>query len=134
MKNFTIQELVHSNTATRLGIDNTPTEEEMKNMENLIDLVLDPLREEVGKPIIVTSGYRCLKLNEAVGSKPNSQHMAGLAADLVCHRLPVQELFRIAKEMSERDFIWCDQLILEYNQWVHISTAQKPRRQYFSIG
>ena len=103
-------------------------------MENLVNLVLDPLREEVGKSIIVSSGYRCSALNNAVGSNQNSQHLVGQAADIVCHRLPVQELFRIAKEMSEEGFIWCDQLILEYNEWVHISTSANPRRQYFSIG
>ena len=132
---FTVPELVHSNIAARRGIDNTPSPKIESNLNNLIQLVLNPLREEVGKPIIVTSGYRCPALNQAVGGSEKSQHMSGLAADIVCHRISVDELFRIACEMSDDDEIWADQIINEYGRWVHISTKKTNRRkQYFRIG
>ena len=82
MKYFTLTELTKSATATRLKIDNTPTAEAKQNLVNLIDKILDPLREAYGKPIIVTSGYRCPKLNKAVGGSTSSQHMKGMAADI----------------------------------------------------
>lgn len=69
-KYFTLRELIKSDTAIRCGIDNNPTKEEIANINNLIDNILDPLREAYGRPIIVTSGYRCERLNKLVkGSK-----------------------------------------------------------------
>lgn len=74
MKYFTINELTRSATAKRLGIDNTPNKSIRANLEALGENVLDPLREAWGAPIIVTSGYRCQRLNKAVGGASNSQH------------------------------------------------------------
>lgn len=71
---FTVDELCHSVKASLLGIDNTPSEAVKRNLQALIDNVLDPLRRAYGKPIIVNSGYRCTALNLAVGGVPNSQH------------------------------------------------------------
>ena len=82
MKYFTLRELTKSPTADRLKIDNTPDEKTKKNLIELVDTVLDPLREAYGHPIIVTSGYRCPKLNSAVGGVKNSQHVLGQAADI----------------------------------------------------
>lgn len=82
MKYFTITELTKSATATKQGIDNTPSAEVTANLTALVDKVLDPLREIYGKPIYVSSGYRCPKLNKAVGGVSNSQHLKGEAADL----------------------------------------------------
>ena len=65
--NFTVNELCKSKTATRKGIDNTPTSKVKENLEKLIKNVLQPLRDKFGEPIIVDSGYRCPKLNTAVG-------------------------------------------------------------------
>jgi len=67
MKYFTINELCKSSVASKKKIDNTPSEEVKVNLERLINEVLDPIREEFGKPITVTSGYRCSKLNKEVG-------------------------------------------------------------------
>jgi len=133
MDYFTIEELTHSNIAARRGIDNTPNEDHRKNLQRLIELVLDPLREEVDKPIIVSSGYRCPELNKAVGGSSTSQHMQGLAADISCHRIPVGELWDTAVRMSKNDEIWADQIILEYGRWVHISTSENPRKEYFEL-
>jgi len=72
MKYFTIKELTTSSTATRLKIDNTPTEEVVNNLESLVNNILDKIREAYGKPITVNSGYRCPKLNTAIGGSKTS--------------------------------------------------------------
>ena len=82
MKFFTIKELTKSTTAQQKGIKNVPSKEQEQNLIALIENVLDPLREAYGKPIVVTSGYRCPALNKAVGGASNSQHMTGQAADI----------------------------------------------------
>ncbi|MCC8038528.1 MAG: D-Ala-D-Ala carboxypeptidase family metallohydrolase [Bacteroidales bacterium] len=82
MKYFTFTELSNSATATRYGIDNTPTEAVKKNLAALTDMVLDPLREAFKKPIYVNSGYRCPALNAKVGGAKNSGHLYGYAADI----------------------------------------------------
>lgn len=82
MKYFTFTEFERSATAYRLGIDNAMPESAKKNVAALVDMVLDPLREAWGKPIIVTSGYRCPALNKAVGGVAASMHLTGNAADI----------------------------------------------------
>ena len=82
MKHFTFQELTKSATAKRKGIDNSPSMQVRANLAALVENVLDPLREAYGKPIVVTSGYRCEKLNRAVGGAASSQHVKGQAADI----------------------------------------------------
>ena len=66
-KHFTLDELTKSATAIRLGIDNIPNETELENLQKLVDNILEPLRVHYGRPIIITSGFRCEKLNKAVG-------------------------------------------------------------------
>lgn len=83
MKYFSISELTHSTKAHELHIDNTPFSlTVIDNLTNLIEDLLDPIREMWGKPLHVNSGYRCLALNKAVGGKPSSQHLKGEAADI----------------------------------------------------
>ena len=118
-KNFTLQELVASDTATRMGIDNSPDEEVEKKLRLLATTILQPLRDKYGKPITVTSGYRCTALNKAVGGVATSQHLKGEAADLVTD--DVKALFNLAKQMVEDGQIEVGQLIDEYGRWVHIS-------------
>ena len=79
---FTIEELYASNTAKKLGIDNKPSVQKMINLVYLCAYVLEPLRVAMGEPIKIGSGYRCEKLNKAVGGVYNSQHLKGQAADL----------------------------------------------------
>ena len=81
-KYFTIAEMARSETADRRGIDNKIPKDLLPNVQNLIDKVLDPLREWYGNPIYVNSGYRCPALNKAVGGVDNSYHLDGCAADL----------------------------------------------------
>ena len=125
-RNFTYEELCNSNVAERRGINNRPrTEEEEKRViENLKALcmeVLQPLRDFLGKPVVISSGYRCAELNKAVGGVRNSQHMKGEAADI--HVENTEHLLKIMHFiMDETDF---DQVIWERNragtQWVHVS-------------
>ena len=80
---FTLRELTRSATATRLGIDNTPSDEIIDNLQLLCDRILDPLRGRWWlRPIRVSSGYRCPRLNRMVGGAMGSLHMSGLAADI----------------------------------------------------
>lgn len=119
MKYFTIHELTKSTTAKKLGINNTPSEEELHNIRTLIEVVLDPLRQAWGRPILVNSGYRCEALNKAVGGAKTSHHLKGMAADITTGtRYGNKQLFELAIEL---DLPFC-QLIDEKNyQWVHIS-------------
>ena len=133
MKHFTIPELTYSTTAHRLGIDNLPSPAAMRNLMLLTDKVLDPVRELWGRPLVVTSGYRCTELNRQVGGVNGSQHLTGLAADLVtlgCNKLSNYRLY----EMIKASAIPFDQLIAEGRNgntcaWVHVSWSAAPRRQ-----
>ena len=132
-KYFTINELTKSSTAQRLHINNNPTQEVKDNLNKLIDNVLDPLRELYGKPIIVNSGYRCTKLNKAIGGAKNSQHLVGQASDIRTVQNTKEsnkELFDLIKN-SKLPF---DQLINEYDyNWVHVSYSPRNRKQILTI-
>lgn len=95
-KYFTIKELCNSATARARGIDNTPSLEHKENLSTLIKELLDPIREEYGKPITISSGYRSPKLNSAVNGSKTSNHSSGCAADCVCS--DIDRLFEIAKK------------------------------------
>ena len=132
-KSFTLEEFVKSQEAIRLGIDNTPDEEQIFNLQLLCNNVIQPVRDYFNKPVVISSGYRSPALCEAIGSSATSQHTKGQAADF--------EIFGIHnKEVA--DFIvnsldW-DQCILEFwnekdpnSGWVHCSYAYGAnRRQY----
>lgn len=118
MKYFSIKELCRSEDAEKYGIDNTPSEEAVSNMENLIVEVLDPCREKYGKPITVNSGYRSRQLNAKVGGVDTSDHLTGEAADITGGS--VAENRRIFKTLVENGKF--DQIIWEKGgQWVHVS-------------
>ena len=129
MKYFTIKELVKSTTAIKRHIDNTPSKEIERSLTALVEKVLDPLREAYGKPIIVTSGYRCPRLNAIVGSTPSSQHVKGEAADIKSVQDTPEEnkkLFDLIVKLK----LPFDQLINEHNyDWVHVSFGARHRRQ-----
>ena len=131
MKYFTIKELCKSSTATQMGIDNTPNSEIVSNLEQLVDNILDPLREKYGSPIKVNSGYRCEKLNKAVGGSKTSQHRYGLAADITTgSKLRNKQLFILAQQMN----LPFDQLIDEKTySWIHISFSKEPRKQVLHL-
>src|SRR5690606_23101222 len=119
-------ELTVSETAARLGIDNTPTGRHMENMRNHLVPGMERVRALLGKPIIVSSGYRCPDLNAAIpGSSLTSAHTLGLAADFICPGYGSP--WDICQAIAASD-IQFDQLIYEYGQWVHISFDPRLRR------
>ena len=133
MKWFALKEFVKSNTAAGLGINNNPSEDVKKNIELLVEKILDPLREKFGKPIIVTSGYRCKELNKAVGGAAKSQHMSGEAADIRTvedSKSANKELFNLIIELG----LPFDQLINEHDyDWVHVSYGKRNRRMILKM-
>ena len=81
-KNLSLSEMTKSNTATRLGIDNEPTEEHVLNMKDLADNIFQPIREHFKSPIYISSGYRGNDLNKAINGSKSSQHCRGEAIDI----------------------------------------------------
>lgn len=133
MKYFNITELTKSQTAEKKGIKNIPTKEEEQNLINLVDKILDPLREAYGQPIIITSGYRSAALNSAIGGAKTSQHRLGQAADIRTVRDTKEDnkkLFDLIQKLK----LPFDQLINEHDfDWIHVSYSNRNRRQVLTI-
>ena len=128
--NFTISELVKSDTAEKNGINNTPDINSLDNLLELIFYVLQPLRDKLKKPIVITSGFRSVKVNILVGGVDNSQHLYGQAADITVNGMSAVQLFDFVKNSG----IEYDQCINEYNSWVHVSYNKgHNRKQAFKI-
>ena len=132
MLNFSINELCYSDTAKKYGIKNIPSISECDNLLNLIFYVLQPLRNKLGKPIIINSGYRCKQLNShpLIKGVSNSQHLTGQAADIRVNGCNVNTLINFIKTSG----IEYDQCINEFDKWVHISYNKgHNRKQCFKI-
>lgn len=122
-KNFSLEELTHSDTAQRLKIDNAPRTEQIINLCALVHHVLQPLRDHYGQPVKISSGYRCPKLNKAVGGVTNSQHIRGQAADIKIQGVtPTHIADYIANHLPY------DQVIL-YPTFVHVSYSIQANRR-----
>jgi len=123
-KNLSLKEVVKSNTATRLGIDNKPDQWEINNLRAVAEKVFQPVRDHFGVPIGVSSGYRSKTLNSAIGGSKYSQHMVGEALDIdadIYGKVTNAEIFNYIKDNLE----W-DQMIWEFGDdeepnWVHVS-------------
>lgn len=119
-ENFTLEEFVDSPTAKRLGINNNPGKEQINNLKKLCQTILQPIRNEFGQVITVTSGYRSELLNRAVGGSKTSQHLKGEAADIICY--DNKRLWELITSMINKGVIRVGQLINERNlSWIHIS-------------
>lgn len=132
MKYFTIKELCNSVTAKARGIDNTPSSTIVEHLTELVDNILDPLRESWGSGIKVTSGYRCEKLNKAVGGSTTSAHNAGYAADIVPVNGKITEFKAYVLKWLKDNNIPYDQYINEFSgasQWVHIAIRNRQGKQ-----
>ena len=131
--NFSLNELIRSQTAERKGIDNTPSAEHQENLKKLCTNVLQPIRDHFGKVVTVSSGYRSPELCIAIGSKTTSQHAKGEAADF--------EIFGVSNKVLAdwiHNNINYDQLILEFwspedpnKGWIHCSYSRDNNRKQY---
>ena len=129
-KYFSLEEMTRSAKARLLKIENNPNAEQIENLRALVKQ-LDWLREYIGRPIVVTSGFRNHAVNRAVGGSKNSDHLRGQAADIRVPGWSTQKLFDVIRESG----IVFDQLIQEYDSWVHISYDKKhnKREAFYAI-
>jgi hypothetical protein len=118
---FTLDELTRSETAQRFGLSNDPPPRQIENLKALCRAVLDPLRDAIGQPVKVNSGYRAPAVNKKIGGASDSQHLHGMAADIQSPGSPVLELFKRIITMG----LPFDQIIYEAvnarTKWVHVS-------------
>jgi zinc D-Ala-D-Ala carboxypeptidase len=131
--NFSMDELTHSDTAARHGIDNTPNDNQKENLYKLA-MEMEDVRELLNnKPIFCSSGFRCVELNTLIGSKKTSSHVRGLACDFTARGYGNPNDIVFALINSDIPY---DQVILEFDRWVHISFCEDeetPRRQALVI-
>ena len=152
MKWFTLQEFTRSVTANIRGLDNTPPQDAVLNLEWLCQRFLDPLRDAIGVPIIISSGYRCRDLNTAVGGSETSYHMLGLAADF--HPLARaedvsaalrQQIIALVRQSADLSPAWkkdpdgCPEPPLHFHQFIqyptffHVSVAPEGSTDKFQL-
>jgi hypothetical protein len=137
-EHFTVDEMIHSDTANQMGIDNYPSPKEMENLQQVCD-VLELIRMTCGsKSVIVSSGYRCPELNRAVGGVADSAHIYGLAADITIPEYG--STARICEAIKPHLQEWhIDQLIDECSgsvRWVHVGLRdplESARCEYFEM-
>lgn len=137
-EHFTLEEMIFSETASRKGFDNNPPPEAQNNLGR-VALLLEQVRKILNRPLIITSGYRCKELNQAIGSSETSQHRRGAACDFKVKGMTPDEVVR-AIIQSDIQF---DQLIREFyvegsgGGWTHISVPNDiyltPRNQTLII-
>jgi len=127
---FSLEELTHSDTATRLDIDNTPNVEVLENLQFLCNN-LERVRDLLNYPMLISSGYRSLELNKHLGSKDTSAHVKGLAVDFISPNFGSPK--SIVESIVNSDIEY-DQVILEFDRWVHLAfTPGEPRKQALII-
>jgi hypothetical protein len=132
MKYFTIKELCYSDTAKKNKINNEPSEVIIEHLTEMVDNLLDPLREAWGSAIKVNSGYRCPSLNTKVGGSKGSSHMHGYAVDLRPSNRRMTEFFEFVKNYLLENNVPFDQLIDERSggsRWVHIGYKNSKGKQ-----
>lgn len=129
-KYFTYASMYRSSAATKAGVDNTPTPAAKRNLKQLVTKILDPLRESIGHPIIVNSGYRNAATNKLVGGVSTSAHVSGYAVDIICpvYGNPKKFCEYVAKFLNDNKIAF-DQVIHEYNGWVHVGLKHPDGRQ-----
>lgn len=128
---FTLEEFTRSSTAQRLKIDNTPSDEVVRNIQYGVQMVLDPLRRIIRSPIIITSGFRCSALNKAVGGVANSWHTKGNAADIrISDEEEAKEIFQALQTLPSVDTV-----LFEHSTtaiWMHVQwdMERTPQHHY----
>jgi len=127
-KNFVLSEITRSNTAKRLGIDNGPNKDHLRNIQRLVSNLVQPMRDALG-PIRISSGYRNPNVNRAIGGSTKSQHCKGEAMDL--------QFWNDGKISNKEIYDWVlksgvefDQMINEFDfAWIHISLKKEGNRK-----
>lgn len=131
-EHFSLEEMTASSIAARKGLDNTPNDTEVANLERTA-LLLEQVRSLLNKPITVNSAFRSKAVNDAVGSKDTSQHRIGCAADIKVSGMTPREVVQACIDSN----VPYDQIIEEFGSWTHISvpntTSTAPRRQALTI-
>ena len=128
-ENFTLAEFERSQYAARHGIDNRAPAEAIENIRRLCELILQPLRTDRG-PVHLSSGYRCLELNKAIGGARRSAHPTGRASDITVTGLTPYEVAVILRDNPN-----VDKVILEFGEWVHVQVSEPgraPRREAYT--
>ena len=128
---ITYAEAIHSNTAKRRGIDNTPNEIQVLSMKLLADKIFEPLREWVGGPIKVNSFFRSITLNEAIGGAASSQHCKGQAIDIddVYGRKTNADMYHwIQMNLDYDQMIWEFGTDMQPN-WIHVSYVSEEKNR-----
>lgn len=119
---FDLSEMILSQEASRRGIANEPNNQQIGNLRGLCAYILEPLRLSVGRPIIVSSGFRSAAVNALVGGSKTSDHMAGLAADITIPGMdPIEVCWKIAELKLP-----AKQIIHEFRRWTHVSLSKSP--------
>ena len=128
-EHFGVDEFTFSATAQAMGIMNDPSSLELADLRFLCREVLEPARKVIGEPIHITSGYRCLALNRAVGGVAQSYHVRGLAADL--HIVSDAHASRLADALNAQPY--CDLILVEHAHgasWLHVQARKlSPRHR-----
>lgn len=129
-KNFQYWEFVASETAIKNGIKNIPNETEWQNIEFLVKEVVQPLRDKLGIPLTINSGFRCDKLNKLTGGSDTSFHRLGCAVDLDTHKIPLIDVLECAYNLPK----WSE-IIAEYfpDGWVHIAYKKGDDRKMLKL-
>ena len=127
---FTLEELTHTD---HRELDNTPNQNEINNLQRLANFLEEVKTALGGKPVMISSGFRCKALNDAVGSKDSSQHRIGAACDFRVPGMTPDEVVRAIIASG----IGYDQIIREFDRWTHISVPNiagaEPRKQALII-
>lgn len=124
-KNFTLSEFTISQKAARLGLNNIPSPEVLERLKHTAEQ-MEKIRKILGYPISISSGYRSPEVNSVVGGAKNSQHVLGEAVDFTCPKFGTPD--SIVRKLKEYGIEY-DQLIKEFNSWVHISFKQSGNRK-----
>lgn len=125
---FTLEELTVSQEAARRGIPNVPNQAQTQNLVRLCETILEPLRNKVGGPIVVTSGFRSIAVNSFIGGSKTSDHCDGRAADIL---VPGKTPLQVCQIIAALNLPY-KQVIHEFGQWCHVSIGAKgvkPKRE-----
>ena len=130
---FKLKEFTRSTTAKRLKIDNTPNDEVIRNIQYVVQMILDPKKKIIQAPIIITSGYRCAALNKAVGGVSNSWHTKGNAADLrIKDEEEAEVIFQALKTLPSVDTVLFEHSATSI--WMHVQwDMTKTPRHHFNF-